>query len=245
MKKINGLFAAAVALLSAGAMAGLLQPVLPVNEDTPVRVNFGVQGGLNGTKGGFGLTSLDGGIGFTHDVNNDFTYGLAARGGVATSKYGSRLFTKDAKEGNSGFRLDVELMARYMPEMAQHLRAGLVLGLNWGDQFTGAAAKEIRDGRSFGDFEAKVGPAISYGFTPGFSGYVSAQYSFNRGRFGVKTEELKGESNWSGLDVPVGVWFGLADSTGLFIEANSRFLNFKKFTKSFREEVTLGVSYAI
>lgn len=240
---IKRLLPAMAALLSVGAVAELLQPVLPVNEDTPVRINVGVQGGMNNVRGGsFGLTTLDGGIGFTHDINNDFTYGAAVRAGVGTTpRFSGKIFT-DAAKDVQGFRMDVDLMARYMPQMAEHLRAGLVFGAGWNDQFKNNEL--VRNNRSFGDLYLKAGIALSYGFTDAVSAYIAARYNLNNIRIGAK-DPIKDYTNTNGFDIPVGVWFGLADSTGLFIEANQRFLGFKNMGKNFREEVSLGVSYAI
>lgn len=241
MKNIKRLLVATMALVSMSTMAKVLVPVVPANEDTPVRLNFGLNSGMNGSKDGFGITDMGAGVGFTHLVGYDFEYGIAANGSYATSGYGKKLFS-DAGKLTRGPRLDVDVMARYMPEMAERLRAGLVFGVGYGHQFKGA--ESINENRSFGDLYAKVGPAISYSFTNAVAGYLGIQYSMHNIRIGAK-DSIKDYSNHSGLDIPVGLWFGFADSAGLFIEANNRFTNFKNFTKSFREEVSLGVSYAI
>lgn len=243
---IKRLLPAMAALLSMGAAANLLQPVLPINEDTPVRVIVGTTGGLNNVKVGaenkFGLTTLNVGVGVTHDIDNDFTYGASASVGLGTTpSYKGRIFT-DAAKNVQGLRVDADLMARYMPQMAEHLRAGLVLGLNWNDQWKNNDA--VRLNRSFGDLGVKAGLAMSYGFSDSVSAYVSARYNLNNIRFGVK-ESLKASTNVGGVEFPVGVWFGDANKTGLFVEANTRFLDLKNFGRSFREEVTIGVSYAI
>lgn len=242
MKNIKRLLVATMSLMAASSMANLLQPITPVNEDTPVRLNIGLESGLNGTPDGFGLTNLGGGIGITHSIGYDFEYGLAATGNWATAEYGRKIWTPNGKD-SSGFRLGVDAMARYMAEMAERLRAGVVLDVGYGHQFSGA--DYINKGRSFGDLYVKAGPAISYGFSNAVSAYLAVKYSIHNIRFGVTDEKVKKYANLMGMDVPVGLWFGLADSAGLFIEANNRFLSFKDFGRSYRMEATLGVSYAL
>lgn len=239
MKNIKRLLVATIALISMSTMASLLQPVLPVNDDAPVRVNFGLTGALAGGPNGFGLQHFGGGIGFTHSVGYDVEYGLSVMGGSANWR-NETIWTAKGKD-KTGFRLDVDLMLRYMPELADRLRAGIVLNGGWGDQFNNADG--LRKNRSFGDLNFKPGLAVSYGFSDSFSAYVGVQYSLHNIRFGA--DKIKDYSNLSGLDIPFGMWFGFANQVGVFIEANSRFTDFKKFAKSFREEITLGVSYAI
>lgn len=251
MKNIKNLLVATVALLSAATMAdmGLLPPVVPANDSAPVRINLGLQGGMNGMHNGteskFGLTSVGGGIGFTHLVGYDFEYGASVSVGYASLLNMARIWTDEGKP-NSGLRVEADLMARYMPEMAEHLRAGFVLGLGYGDLFTGEKTKAFKEGRDFGDLYVKPGIALSYAFTNAVAGSIGVSYSLHNIRFGQKDGDVKeNHTNENGLDIPASLWFGLADSAGLFIQANSRFTNFKRFAKSFREEVSLGVSYAL
>lgn len=239
---VKNLLVACLALVSSVSVAGLVQPLVPAGEEAPVRISGGVVSGISGTKDGFGVRNAGVGIGFTHDVGYFFEYGLSLAGNWAS--HNSKIFT-DAGKDSSGTRLDVELMTRYMPELTERLYAGLVISLGWGQQF-GENAKVLNDQRAFGDMNFKVGPALSYGFTDMFAGYFGVNYSLHNIRFGAKDNTAaKTSANQMGLDIPVGLWVGIADSAGLFLEANSRFTDFSNFGKSFKEEVTLGVGFAI
>ncbi len=242
MKNVRRLLVAAFALVSVSSVAGLVQPVRPASEDAPVRFNGGLLGGASGTKDGFGVRNAGIGLGFNHNVGYDFEYGMSLAGNWVS--HSSKIFT-DAAKGTEGPGMDVELMTRYMPEIAERLHAGLTISLGWTHQF-GANAKPINDQVSFGTLNVKVGPALSVGFGDVVSAYVSTQFSLHNIRFGAKEgSDAAKTNNQMGLDIPLGFWFAIADNAGVFIEGNSRFTNFKEFTKSFKEEVTLGMGFAI
>ncbi|MCA9507822.1 MAG: hypothetical protein KC505_05305 [Myxococcales bacterium] len=242
MKNISRLLLATFALVSFNSFASLVQPITPANEDYPVRINAGLLTGMNGTKDGFGVTNLGAGLGFAHNVGYDFEYGMSLAGNWAS--YNSKVFT-DAAKGTDGARLDVEIMTRYMPEITDKFNVGLALSVGWGQQF-GKNAKAINDEMAFGDLNFKAGPALSAGLGEMASLYFSVQYSLHNIRFGAKDgSSAKTSANRSGIDVPLGVWFAFSDSAGLFVEANSRITNFSDFKKSFREEVTLGLGFAL
>lgn len=242
MKNVKRLLLATFALVSMSSVASLIQPAVPAGEDYPVRVSGGLLSGASGTKDGFGVRNVGAGLGFAHNVGYDFEYGISLAGNWAS--YNSKVFS-DAGKGTEGGRLDVEIMTRYMPELAEKLHAGLAISVGWGQQF-GQNAKAINDQVSFGDVNTKVGPALSAGFGDIFSAYISAQYSLHNIRFGAKEgSDAQKSANQSGLDIPVGLWLAVSDSAGVFLEGNSRFTNFNDFTKSFKEEVTLGLSFAI
>lgn len=240
MKRLKQILLGTAAFVSLSASAGLLQPIVPMGDETDIRINAGVMSGLKfgGTKG-TGAQSLGGGFGFTQNVGNDFNWGLGVV--LSQANYKGRLF-KDANKDTSGFRTDVELMMSYLPELAENVRAGLLLNTGWGDQLT--HADEITENRSFGDFNVKIGLAVSAAFSSVVSGYVGGQFSFHNIRVSPK-DVIKDKSNRYGLDVPVGLVIGAADRASIFVEGNSRFINLNKGFKSFTEEVSLGISYAI
>ncbi len=242
MKVLRRLFLATFALVSTTSVADLVQPGIPGNEDAPLRVSGGALTGLSGTKDGFGFRNVGAGLGIAHNVGYDFDYGISIAGNWASSN--NRIFTEKAK-GTEGGRLDVELMTRYMPELAEKFHAGLVISLGWSRQF-GESGKAINDNVSFGDLNFKVGPAISVGLGDSFALYFAAKYSMHSIRFGAKEgSDAQKYANLSGLDFPLGFWLSVSDTTALFLEANTRFLSFKDFGRSLKEEVTLGFSFAI
>lgn len=245
MKNIRNIMVAVAALVSAASMASVVQPAMPVSESNPVRISAGIVGGLwnGGAVPGFGMSDLGFGLGFAHNVGYDFEYGVAIGGGWATTQ--GKLFTDAAKE-KSGFRLDVELMARFMPEVAESFRLGGALGVGYGRQF-GKATESLYKAISFGDLNFFVGPSASYSFTDMFSMYFAPALTMTAIRFGADKApaEWTDKSNLLGMQLPVGFWFAVADTTAIYLEANTKFGNFKSVKDSFKEEVTLGVSFAI
>jgi hypothetical protein len=76
--------------------------------------------------------------------------------------------------------------------------------------------------------------------------YFAAYYSMQNIRFGLTDNTLaKQSANWMGVDLPLGFWFSVADNAGIFVEANTRFYNLAKGAQYFKEEATLGMSFAI
>lgn len=253
MKNIRNLVMATVALVSVSSMANLLQPHVAVKEDAPIRISAGAQGGLIisdkdkfGDKNGFGANNIGAGLGFTHNVGYDFEYGLAVSGGWAAWE-GVRVTSKDESEKGRGFRLETELLARFMPELADSFRLGGVLGVGYSHLFGGEAYKPVNEMIKFGDLAVRVGIATSYGFSDMVSMYFAPTYALTEIRFldDKADQKLKDVSTLSGLELPLGLWVEVADNVGLYLEANTRFRNFKKFTESWKEDVTLGVSFAI
>ncbi len=261
MKIVKRLLIVVWALVSAGSIA-VVQPIKPVGEDSPIRIHGGLQGGYNGVmkaantdKMGFGFSNVGLGLGFAHNVGYDFEYGLSISGDWATAPgntsnkgRGTALWSKDATDAKTaGARTNIDLMVRYMPELSERFNAGLAFVGGWGDQF-GESNKAIKDARNFGDLNLKVGPAMSYGFGDTFSAYMGVSYTMSDIRFlkeGSAGDALKAYSSLHGLEAPVGLWFSLADNAGLFLEVNTRFRNISEFTKSWREEATLGLTFAI
>jgi len=45
--------------------------------------------------------------------------------------------------------------------------------------------------------------------------------------------------------LPLGFTFAVSDNAGIFVEANSRFVDLSQGVRRFKEEVTLGMSFAI
>lgn len=147
--------------------------------------------------------------------------------------------------------MDVELMARFMPELAERFNLGGQLVVGYGTFLTGKDNfKKVREQYSFGDMEVKVGPAMSFGFSDMVSMYFTPAYKLSDIRFGIKEEAKKAfenETNLSGVELPLGFWFAVADNMGIFLEANTNFKFIKdvEFAKRWREDVTLGMSFAI
>lgn len=272
MKNIKHLLLATVGLISASSMAVLMQPGTPTTEEAPMQFSVGGNTGIivpevNGeTK--FGINNLSGGIGFTHNLGYDFEYGLgvkagwAAPGSAGEKKYAARIFTDDTNDladpakKRDGFRLDVELMARFMPELAEKFHLGAVLGAGWGMQFggeDGTSVKAFKDATKFGDLAFRVGPAMSFGFSDMVSMYAGANITLTNVRFAdsTKVNAIGGQkafddaSNHLGMEIPVGFTFSVADNVSMFVEANTQFTNFKAFKEGFKEDVTLGVSFAM
>lgn len=243
MKNFNHIVLASIALISTSLMANLVQPLTTISEDAPVRISIAGKSGLGpeaGT-GKFGATGVGGGIAFTHNAGYDFTYGI----GVAydwTSPMG-RVFSQNSKpqEGN---RIDAELSLGYMPELAERFNLGLNLAVGWGRQFGGEVAKRLNESMSFGDLKIKVGPAFSWGMSDSVSMYFAANYVLSNIRIGAK-DYAKKTANWSGVDLPLGFSFAIADNASIFLEANSRFFNIAEGAKFFKEEATLGMTFAI
>jgi hypothetical protein len=237
MKNLR-LLAAAAALVSINATAGLLQPIVPMGDEAALRIVAGAHSafGIAKKNADSGVKSLGGGLGITQNVGNDFNWGIA--GVLGAANYKAYLF-KDADKDKTGWRADVELMMSYMPELAENVRAGLVINTGWGDQLTSDSRK-----KKFGDLNVKVGIGVSAAFSSVVTGSIAAQFSYHDIRIGPEGD-LKDRSNRYGVDIPVTLWLGLADHVGLFVEANSRFYNLAKNFKQLREEVSLGVSYAI
>ena len=240
MKKIIVSFFTAMALFSFNSFASLVQPGNPVDEESGFRVNGGLKSGMWQSGSGFGLSNLGLGIGFAHNVGYDFEWGLSLSGDYAS--HNDRIFTTNTN--TTGFRLDAEIMGRYMPEVAEDFHFGAHLAVNWGQQF-GEGARSYNEEVSFGDLGLRAGLGVSYHFSDYVAGYFLPGYSLNHIRFGAKTEEIRKRTLISGIEFPVGLWFNVSDDTGIFLEANTRFTDFSNFTSSFREDLTLGVSFSI
>jgi hypothetical protein len=239
MKNTKRFFLAAV-LLSTSAMANLAQPFAPMSEENPVHINGGINGGIGTGDLGFGLSDIGGGLGFAHRVGYDFFYGAAVNFGYLSTQ--SKVFTEEAKT-KSAMNLDVELMARYLPEVAENFHFGLAFSLGYSRMF-GENVKNWYESMNFGDLNFKVGPNLLYSFNENVAIYSGVNYTLSNIRFGAK-DEAKDSSYLSGVEAPIGAWFALNDNAGLYVEANSRFKDFSKFKTSFREEFMLGVTFAL
>jgi opacity protein-like surface antigen len=258
MKNIKNLLAATIALVSVSSTASLFQPHIATTELAPIRVTAGLQAGMlrdTSADKKFGLNSAGLGIGFTHNVGYDFEYGLAVGGGWAgPEQSGARLFT-DSKEKIFGARLEAELLARFMPEIADGFRLGGYVTIGYNTQFGGDDLKTEAEKVAFGDMGVRAGIATSYAFTDMFSLYFAPAFALTHIRFPasdkVSTEDqkkkFKAGANWAGVDLPLGFWFGVGDNVGVYLEANTRFRNFQgdALMDSWKEDVTLGVSFAM
>jgi len=242
MKNINRIMLSACVLISTSAIANLIQPLSAISEEAPLRFSIAAKSGIGPNRDGqFRASGVGGGIGFTHNAGYGFNWGLAAAYDY-TSPTG-HVFTETSKK-EAGSRIDAELFFGYMPELADNFHLGLNAGIGWGRQFGGETAKKINENMKFGDLRVKVGPAFSYGLSDSVSMYFAVLYSLHNIRFGAE-DTAKIYANSSGVDLPLGFTFGVGDSAAVFVEANSRFFNIAKGAKYFKEEVTLGMSFAI
>ncbi|HXW53314.1 MAG TPA: hypothetical protein VEL47_04320, partial [Myxococcota bacterium] len=159
MKNVKNLLMAAVAFLSVGSLANLIQPAGPVSEEAPLRISIAGTTGLIKNANGYGLNNLGGGIGFAHNVGYDFQWGLAASWSWANvSQKRILVESEDTKPGN---RLDVELIAAFMPEIAEHLYVGGIFGLGWGKLWSDASKQAAEHYKiAFGDLSLRLGPAL-------------------------------------------------------------------------------------
>ena len=252
MKNVRLLFVALAALVSTSSMA-LVQPAVPMSEDLPMRVSAGLRGGFHKVSDKFGMRNLGFGVGFAHNVGYDFEYGISVGGDYAAAVRGDKggnIFVEEYKD-NSAMHMDVELMARFMPELAERFNLGGQLVVGYGTFLSGKDDfKKAREAVAFGDMEVKVGPAMSFGFSDMVSMYFTPAYKLSDIRFGIKEEAKKpmeNVTNLSGVELPLGFWFAIADNMGIFLEANTNFKFIKdvEFAKRWREDVTLGMSFAI
>lgn len=243
MRRLTVLWIAACTLIATTVLASV-QPEVPVSEDAPLRVNAGLFTGLINNDSGFGMDALGIGLGFVSNVGYDFEFGLSVSGNWAAA--GQRIFTSEA-EKNSGMQTNVELMTRFMPEVAEDFHAGLVLGLDWGTQFGGELLKPIKEKIAFGDLALRVGIGLSSRLSDMVSVYLTPQATLTKIRWynDKASEQDKKNANYWGLSVPFGFMFAASENVGWFIEAKTQFTDFKNFGKSWREEVALGVSFAM
>lgn len=252
MKNIKNLLLASLAMVSMVSNASLMQPHVAVSEDAPVRVTAGLQGGFlrNAEEKKMGVNNMGLGLGFAHNVGYDFEYGLALAGNWATPEFG-RLFTP-ATEKASGVRLDVELLARFMPQITESIRLGGYVSVGYGSQFGGEALKAYKEFVAFGDLAARVGIIASFAVSDNVTLSLAPTYALTSIRFAsdkvvgdAAKEDFKKDVNFSGVELPLSVMFGIGDNVGLSLEANTIFRNVKKFAETWKEEVTVAVSMAI
>lgn len=250
MKNVKLLLVAAAALISASSMAKMVQPGVLASEDAPIRLTGALNTSLVSPSTGFGFNNMSGGLGFSQNLGMDLEWGLEVGAGYAGTDLieSSRIFNESEKAG-AGFRLDVELMTRFMPEVAEDFRFGAVVGLGWGKSF--GVESPLKDKVAFGDLALRVGPALSYGLTDMVSFYFSAEYTLTNIRFASSSANdgekkmISEHSNLSGMQLPLGFTVQASDNVGIFVEANTKFRDFRNFTKSWKEEITLGLSFAM
>lgn len=243
MKNIRRLLAIAAALVSSTSMA-LLQPALPISEDAPTRITAGVVGDMALKNNDFGLTDMGAGFGVAYNVGYDLFFAGSLKGSY--SSHSHHIFTDSGKE-TSGFRLDAEVMAAFLPELSDGCYFGGVLGVGFGRQF-GEKAKALNGLSKFGDMSFHIGPAMSYDFNDVFRAYINPSLTMKYIRFAISddaSQDFKDKSNTLGLAVPVGFAVSLNETSDLFFEANTQFDNLKHFGKSFNETLTLGVAFSI
>jgi hypothetical protein len=247
MKWIKHLIVIAGTLLSLSSIASL-QPAKQVSSDAPIRIMAGVNTGVIHEESKLGLSNMSAGLSFAHNVGYHIEYGLGLKAGWASPEF--RIFTENAKEF-SGMHIDIELMIRFMPEVLANLHCGGLMNLAWGRQF-GEFTKPYLEAIAFGDLAFKAGLALSYDFTSMLSMYLAPSYALTGIRFlsdkeghEIIKEQIKDRTNWHGVEVPVGLWVAFTPTVALYVDANTKVGNFKKAKKSLKEDLTLGVSFAI
>lgn len=242
MRNVTRIFTACLVLVSASSMA-LVQPHVPSTEDAPFRVTTGLLGGLI-FEPGFGMNNLGLGIGFSHNVGYDFEYGVAVAGHMAA--HDVRLFQDESKDA-TGFRFEAELMARFMPQVADAFHAGGVVALGYSGQMGDEKSKQAKDSFSFpGALALRLSLAASFGFSDMVSMYFAPGYALTNIYFVKETAEqaIKDKSkSVGGVELPLGLWVAASDNIGVYVEANTRFINVKQAAKSFKEDITVGVSF--
>jgi hypothetical protein len=260
MKNIKRLLLATAALVSASSMA--FGPGMIGSEEAPIGLSVGAntnmimpnRGTVDTPDRKFGVDKVGGGIGFRQNIGFDVAYNVSV-GGSWASAGGTRLFTDEVKmpgdKSAAGFRLDAEIGARFMPEMADGFRLGGMLGINWGMGFSDAD-KTGREVIAFGGAGVRVGPAMSMAFSDMVAMYVGVNYTLTNIGFAksdapdLVKENLKKEYFFrSGIEAPIGVVITVADNMGVFLEANTQFTDFGKFMDTWKEGVTLGMSIAL
>jgi hypothetical protein len=246
MKNIKRLLFAAAALVATGSMATIFQPNIPISEDAPLRISTGLSHGFFKPDTGFGPLKHSLGLGILYTPGYDFNIGGSVAGGVAAG--GNRLYTDAAKE-EYGFRIDVELMASFLPEVAEGFHVGVLLGLGFDRQFGGKSTKAMAENIAFGDLSGKVGLGLSYFVTEIVNINLFPSYTLSGVRFAsdkaTDADAIKANSFLSGLEVPVGFGFTVADNMILYVEANTKFTNFSDFANSWQEDVSFGLSIDI
>lgn len=246
MKNVKRLFLAAV-LLSTSSMAAIVQPALPASGESACRVGVGVytnMGKMASEK--YGLEDLMGGINFTHYTGYDFFYGIGV--GLGASSMGkTRLFTDEAT-GKSGFKLDTEISFGFLPEIADMIHLGVVGSVGWGKQFGEASKNAASAGKvKFGDLNVKAGLAFSVGFTESVALYITPVWAMTKIRFFEEgaPAKAKEQSGLNGMQIPVGLSFGVGEGVSMFVETTTKFANFKDFKGSHTQEVALGLAFTM
>jgi len=252
MKNIKNLLMAAVALLSMSSTASLIQPSYPPSEDTPYRVAIGLKSGLVKNPNGTGVNNIGGGIGFTHNVGYDFFWGLAASYDWASLGHNRVFGGNEHETGYAGSRIEVELSLGFMPEVAERFHVGGLFGFGWGHLFNKTVAEEAKAlGIAFGDLNLRVGPAFSYGFTDMCGIYFAPAYTLTGIRFAKGDSQfkelIKENSNLSGVELPVGLYFGASENVGFYLDVNTKFTDLRENHRkdSWREDFTLGMTFAM
>jgi hypothetical protein len=246
--KIKSLFFGAM-VVCASSMAALLQPAVPMSEETGCRISVGAYsnlGNVGASADRFGASNLMGGINFTHFAGYDFFYGVGVGVGAAS---GNGLFSAAAK-GNTHAAIDAELSAGFLPELAERLNFGVVVAVGYGHTFSEELTKQAKAaGVKFGDMNVKAGLALSYGFTDSVHLYLAPTYALTKIQFfGEGTlQQTRNAANLSGIQIPVGLSFGVADDVAMFVETTTKFNNLKaaNIVKTHQQEVALGFSFGM
>lgn len=262
MKNVRNLLAAVCALLSATTMAVVYQPGAHVSEDAPIRVGAGLGAGLvytkTGDKGEFGLRNGGLGLSFAHNVGYDFTYGVAVGGGAATLR-GGRIFDDKGNKDGTGFGIDVDLAARFMPEIADALRLGGRLNLGYSHLIGGednAAVKQAKGAIKFPGVKVAIGPAVDWRASDMFSLYVSPALVLNHAMAMesdtvTDKETFKKGVNILGVEVAIEGNFAISENMGITVGTTT---NIERFSEDpikssrwnyFKQDVVAGVNFAM
>ena len=258
MKKIIGLSLTLAFLLSSVSMATFMQPATPASEEFPFRLGLGfqtqlVKRPLINPSPGFGIESMGGALSFSHNVGNDFEYGLAVyTGGMS---YG-HMFNKASTDAKLGMGYwGVDLMARYMPELVQDFHFGFVLnfGIDGVRNIYGKDKNPIfkahEEGIAFGNLYVKLGPAMSYRFADCFALSFAPQVTLTKIRFYKEKAApgLKDQKNYFGLEAPVAALFTFYDHLGVALEVNPMItrLNKLKADEKIIDYFALGFTFGL
>lgn len=255
MKNVKSLLVATLALLSVNSMAVLIQPLAPVSEDAPMRVSLAAKSGLIDNTNpalpgsGFGLSNLGGGLGFAHNVGYDFQWGLAASYDWVGLR-GGRIFKENEPAGS---RIAAELSLGFLPEVAEKFHLGGLFGFGWAGSFGENVTKEL-EGSGFsrvGEFNLRVNIELSYWFSDMFNMSLAPGYTLSHIRFAksdasdMQKEAIKKVSSFSGIELPLEFFIAASENVAVYLNANTKFVDITKAKDSWREDLTLGLAFAM
>ncbi len=236
----------AVLLASAGSMAALLQPTVPApGGESACRISAGVFTNVKKFGDSRGLEDLMGGLNFTHYTAYDFFYGVGVAFGGQSKTLGG-MFT-DAGKADTDLNIRGEVSLGFMPELAERVHAGIVTSVGYGYTFNKVKNEAAKAFVKFGTLNWKVGLGLSFGFTDTFALYLTPSYVMSDIVFftDAATDAVKANFNNSGMEIPLGLVFGLTDQVSMFVETTTKFKKFENWSQNHKQEFALGLSYTM